>query len=189
MAFTVVAPLPTLLIVKLPPFRLMASSIVTVDAATTVGSAWFTKPAFRITLSALDVDVTVPPAAKTILPLAFSVSDAAAPAVFEIAAETVILPGSAPPALPVEIVTLVPPSKAVLISATSTLEPVAEAIKSGDTPASTVAPAVTVMLNGSINHVPAVPNTLDALTLPNACRLSCELVSTNPPLPVPAPLA
>ena len=45
------------------------------------------------------------------------------------------------------------------------------------------------MSDGSKSHVPALPNTLDALTLPNACRLSCELVSTNPPLPVPAPLA
>ena len=166
--FKVVAPEPTLLIVKSPPFRLITSAIVTVDAATTVVSPPFTKPAFRITLSALLDDVTVPPAWKSILPLAFSVSDAALPAVFEIAAETVMLPASAPNALPVEIVTLVPPFKAVLMSATSTLEPVFAAIKFGVVPASVVAPEVTVILYGSISHVPPWPNTLDAVTLPNA---------------------
>ena len=60
----------------------------------------------------------------------------------------------------------------------------------GVTPVTFAAVAVLmVMLAGSINHVPALPRADFAFTLPNACKLSCELVSINPPLPLPTALA
>ena len=55
-------------------------------------------------------------------------------------------------------------------------------------PLAVFAAALIVKFAGSSNHVPPLPpSAAFASTRPNACRLSCELVSINPPLPAPLP--
>ena len=91
-------------------------------------------------------------------------------------------------ALAVLMMTLVPALRAALISTT----PMEAGLPTGsNTPAlkEPALPAAMTTSDGSNNHVPDCPSADDASTLPNACKLSCELVSINPPLPLAAALA
>ena len=61
LAFRVMDPVPTLLIVKFPPFNPMVSPMVTDEVLTTVVSPPFAKPAFRISPRVPVVEEIAPP--------------------------------------------------------------------------------------------------------------------------------
>ena len=148
---------PLAVIVKSPPWVVMAFNNVTVDPASNTTFRSF--PAVAV-MSAL----------KLMLPTASSVSVADPPPLMVTPVVIVMLPACAWP-LAVKIMTSVPALRLELIVPASTVAPFAVGVKVSGFPPPNAPPAVAVVIktfDGSKSHVPACPSADDASTRPNA---------------------
>jgi hypothetical protein len=160
-------------------FKVTVPVVVVIFALVVISPTFELRLRFATPMLMLEFRVIPPSARRIRLPPA-DPAEAMAP-------KTVISPAS-PPKLEVVVTVTEPVFRAVFICVLRILDPVALGIQVLPATTGLGAPPAVALLeivtsNGSSNQSPRFPERELTVTLPIACRLSLEEVSTNPPLP------